>query len=493
MDCGLHLSGVIIEADAAHPNKMRLRGILVKLDQPSTKPPNGSQGHRILVPTEVARRRLGTLKGMGINYAPDLDGHAQRRKVGVINRAWIDGKDLRVEGHIWKHDFPEAEKDLKQPDLGMSMELGDVKVDNPHADVWRLDDFQFLGATILWRDSAAYRGTQAIAARAEQRRAGMKTRTSNNKSAARTSQGDRLATIAAQAAGSAVKESTKQVLAILKEQSETLAGIAAAQEELDGRVAALETGTVSISAEEDDAVDAKQGDNASSSSSSSEDEVAARGRKKKDDASSSSSSSSEDEVQGAGNKKKSGDQGGSSSSSSSEDEEEQLESAVDTDGQDELSDEGNAGHNNEGTKNRGNDGADDLIHKVGKTVSSARERALRTQNRQLRAQLQQMKAESDRLVHKLEKKLDRVQAQVSAASERAARKSFSPEVVGLLQKNNIDPSDLMRTGVKLTVAEVDGILASSGVKMEPEDKMAIKNVMLREGIMEEGRVVRARR
>src|ERR1017187_3799529 len=172
MNYGLHLTGVRIEAleaDAQHPNKLKFKGVLVRLDEASSKPPNGAAGHRIFVSTEVAKKRLGSLIGMGLNYAPDLDSHAQQRKVGVITKAWIDGKDLRVEGHVWKHDFPKAEKDLKQTGLGMSMELGDVRVDDPHADVWALDDFQFLGATILWRDSAAYNRTQAIAARAERR------------------------------------------------------------------------------------------------------------------------------------------------------------------------------------------------------------------------------------------------------------------------------------------------------------------------------------
>lgn len=485
----LGLLGAEVVADSAHPNKMKFRGILVQLDKPSTKPPNGSQGHRILVPTDVARRRLKTLIGMGINYAPDLDAHAQRRKVGVIDKAWIDGNDLRVEGHIWKHDFPEAEKDLKKPNLGMSMELGDVRVDNPQDDIWTLDDFQFLGATVLWRDSAAYRGTQAIAARAEQRRARMKTGSKSN-STARVSASERVAQIAAEAAAGAVKISNRKLLSALEKQTETLSVIAAQQEELEARVASIEAGR-QISAEDnlDDNMGAADGASSSSSSSENQGEHRVKAARKKDGASSSSSSSSSSEEEGVNAEGKKKNQGSSTSSSTTSSSEDEFEGAVDTGDLDDSNDsEGNAGHANEDAENRGEDGAGDLAKKVGKTVSSAREKVLRRENRRLREQL----AASGKAYDKLESKMDKLQHQVSAASTQMGRRSISPEIQAMLQKANLDAGDLLRTGVKLSVAEVDGILASSGVTLRVEDRMAIKSQFYRSGLMEDGRVQRAR-
>jgi DNA-binding transcriptional regulator YiaG len=477
-----------VEAGVQHPNKMKFRGVLVRLDEASTKPPNGSGGHKIMVSTDVAKRRLGTLIGMGLNYSPDLDTHAQRRKVGVIDKAWIDGKDLKVEGHIWKHDFPEAEKDLKQSGLGMSMELGDVRVDNPHADVWALDDFQFLGATILWRDSAAYNRTQAIAARAEQRREGMdKTRT---RSTARASQGEKLAQIAAEAAAGAVRKGSKQVLAALKSTTEALSGIAAQQEELSSRLAAVETGTTITAAGSEDDVDAA-GDAASSSSTSSEMETRRVKAAKKAAPSSSSSSTSSEEGDLETRRVKAAKKTSSSSSTSSEGNEDEFESSVDTgDLEENEKDEDDAGHANEDAKNRGHDGADDLIKKVGKTVESARIHALRKENKQLRAQLAAQVQASNKRVRKLESRFDKIQNQVTAASDRTSRRSLPPEVTTLLAKANIEAGDLYRTGTKMSVAEIDGILASSGVNLAPQDRMAIKNSLLKEGLMDEGRVER---
>jgi len=481
MNYGLHLSGVQIErveADTQHPNRMKFRGVLVRLDEPSTKAPNGAAGHKILVSTEVAKRRLKTLIGMGLNYAPDLDGHAQRRKVGVIDKAWIDGKDLKVEGHVWKHDFPEAEKDLKQSGLGMSMELGDVRVDNPHADVWKLDDFQFLGATILWRDSAAYYRTQAIAARAEQRRGSM-SKSAKTKVAAHasTSSAKRLAQIAAEAAAGAVRQGTRELLASFKEQTEVLAGIAASQEELADRVSALESGSTHTIAAEDgddeDEIDA---------TASSQEQVDAAGDEVDDE---------EMETRKVKAKGKKADDGASSSSaSSSSQEEEEMESAMDEgDLEEEETDIGNkAGHINEDAKNHGSDTTGNKT--VGKTVESAKVRALRSSNRKLREQLTQVQADSNTRIGKLETRLEKMSKQVEAAAKQTSRRSVSPEIAGLLAKGNVDPSDLFRTNTKLTVAEVDGILASSGANLSVQDRASIKSAMYREGLMEEGRVSR---
>lgn len=166
----LNISDLSVDAseDKSHPNRMPFSGVLVTLDAPSDQPPHGSDGHLIQMPKEAAARRLRSLIGMGVNYAPELTDHAPRKKVGVITSAWLEGNAVRVKGHIWKHDFPEAVVDIKGKNgLGMSMELGEVRVRDTDEDVWILDDFQFTGATILKSGRAAYWQT-SLAASADQ-------------------------------------------------------------------------------------------------------------------------------------------------------------------------------------------------------------------------------------------------------------------------------------------------------------------------------------
>jgi len=465
-----------VEAGAGHPNKMRVRGMLVQLDTPSNKPPNGAQGHRILVPMEVAKRRLKTLVGMGLNYSPDLDAHAQRRKVGVIDKAWIAGNELMIEGHVWKHDFPEAEKDLKQSGLGMSMELGEVRVDNPNADVWTLDDFQFLGATILWRKSAAYNNTRAIAARAEQRRGSM-SKTVNKTGKASREQGERVAQIAAEAAAGAVRKGTSKILAVLETQTNALAEITAQQEEFDSRLSAIETGTTHLSADADDDVSAA-GKKASSSTTTSSSTASEDGgwSAAEDDAAAAAKASS------------------STTSSSTASEDVGAEGVDKGDLDEEDTDLGQkAGHANEDAENRGSDGAEDVVKKVGSTVSSARMRALKTANKQLQRQLAASQQQIAKLEHKLGHKIEKLQAQVTDAAQRMSRRSLSPEITAMMAKANIDPVDMFRSGSKLSVAEVDGVISSSGIPMNPVDRVAWKQAFLHAGLMDEGRVERSPR
>jgi hypothetical protein len=147
--------------DSDHPNLSPFKGTLLMLDESSTQPPHGSDGHAIFVPTRVAEQRLATLPGMAINYQTDLEGHNPGKKIGVITKARIEGKKVKVEGVIWKKDFPEALRTFRmnKGKLGMSMELGDVYVRDKDEDIWHLEDFHFTGATILKKDHAAYENT----------------------------------------------------------------------------------------------------------------------------------------------------------------------------------------------------------------------------------------------------------------------------------------------------------------------------------------------
>lgn len=152
--------------DSDHPNLAPFEGTLLLLDEPSAQPPHGSDGKQILVPTEAAKKRLGSLIGMGIDYdGQDLEGHDVKQKIGLITQAWIEGNKVKVKGNIWKKDFPEAMAAFRRNrgNLGMSMELANVYVDDKDNDIWKLNDFVFTGGAILKRDHAAYDDTELAA------------------------------------------------------------------------------------------------------------------------------------------------------------------------------------------------------------------------------------------------------------------------------------------------------------------------------------------
>ena len=198
-----------------HPNRAGFRGVLTVVDAASQRAPAGSKGHRVVLTRAAAEVALPSLLGMALDYAPSLDRHDQRRKVGVITSAEIIGKKLEVGGYLYAKDFPEIVEEIgksgkktptlnvartatfrmghppvsltaavrglrnmikarpkgstsicarsaeagSQGGLGMSYEVTDVSVADTRSHVWVLTHVTFTGAAILRRNRAAYEET----------------------------------------------------------------------------------------------------------------------------------------------------------------------------------------------------------------------------------------------------------------------------------------------------------------------------------------------
>ena len=439
--------GAATLAPSDHPNRMNFRGCLLLLDEPSTKPPNGAEGHKILVPSDVAKRRLNTLVGMGLNYAPDLAAHAQRRKVGTITKAYIKGNEVWVDGIVWKKDFPEAEKDLKQKGLGMSMELGDVDVQDQDAKVWTLKDFCFLGATILWKRSAAYSQTLAIAANAE----------NGGKMATKKTTQELDASKIAELAANAVM---KQVSPALN----SVRTLAKAVGSLSAKFDALEMDLLARKDEDED---------------EDEDEDAAAVTAKKDE--------DEDAAAVTAGKKRADDDDDDDGDEDDEDEDD-MDSTVDkgdltdlgpTTGED-AEDNDTPGKFGSGVKNKGDKTTSE--DKVGKTVSSAQYVKVLRANHEL-----------SQRVKKLEKQMSASRKQIAAASAQTDRRSqavpIDTYVQSLCAKGGLDAREMQASGQKLTVDQVDAILKD--VNLSVEQRMVFKNRFLEAGLMEQGYVNRS--
>lgn len=158
----LEAMAVMLPEVADHPNRAPFTGVLTLVDEPSTKPPSGARGHRVILTRAAALAALPSLLGMAVDYVPSWDGHDARRKCGIITHADLDGMQLRVAGYLYARDFPEVERQVRQclaGAMGMSWELADAHVADMRAEIWTLTKATFTGAAILLRDKAAYRGT----------------------------------------------------------------------------------------------------------------------------------------------------------------------------------------------------------------------------------------------------------------------------------------------------------------------------------------------
>lgn len=158
----LEALGVTLPEVAGHPNRVPFEGVLTLVDEPSSRPPSGARGHRVILTRAAAMAALPSLVGMAVDYAPGWDGHDARRKCGIITQADVEGSRLKVSGYLFGKDFPEVEERMRHSaagTMGMSYEIADAHVEDMNADVWTLTRVTFTGAAILLRDKAAYRNT----------------------------------------------------------------------------------------------------------------------------------------------------------------------------------------------------------------------------------------------------------------------------------------------------------------------------------------------
>ena len=82
------------------------------VDVPSDRAPSGSHGKRVVLTRRATEKAIPSLIGMGVDYSPSLDQHDQKRKVGVITRAELVGRNLEVGGYLYGKDFPEIVSEI---------------------------------------------------------------------------------------------------------------------------------------------------------------------------------------------------------------------------------------------------------------------------------------------------------------------------------------------------------------------------------------------
>ena len=94
-----------------HPNRNAFRGVLTLVDVPSDGSLRGewTPGG---IDTASSRGGFPSLLGMALDSAPELDRHDARRKVGVITRAEIVGRQLEIGGYLFAKDFPEVVEEI---------------------------------------------------------------------------------------------------------------------------------------------------------------------------------------------------------------------------------------------------------------------------------------------------------------------------------------------------------------------------------------------
>src|SRR5271165_6594251 len=89
MNLELDAMAVAMPDVVGHPNRLPFRGVLTLVGVASQRSPSGARGHRVMLTRPATEAALPSLLGMALDYAPSLDAHDARRKIGIITEANI--------------------------------------------------------------------------------------------------------------------------------------------------------------------------------------------------------------------------------------------------------------------------------------------------------------------------------------------------------------------------------------------------------------------
>jgi hypothetical protein len=116
---------VVMPEVVGHPNRAAFTGVLTMVDVPSQRAPSGAKNHLVVLTKKAAEAALPSLLGMALDYSPGLDRHDVRRKVGVITRAEIVGRNVELGGYLFARDFPEIVEEIAKASPGGKQKLAD--------------------------------------------------------------------------------------------------------------------------------------------------------------------------------------------------------------------------------------------------------------------------------------------------------------------------------------------------------------------------------
>ena len=127
-------------------------------------PCGGNKGYNVVL---ADGNNVNELVGAGVNcsygWNNDFKQHDKGFKIGVIDAAAIVDDAIKVEGHLWKADFPDICDTIESAKeaLGCSVEVYSFGVVNDDkAKTQTLQDVHFTGLSLVYKNKAAFEGTQ---------------------------------------------------------------------------------------------------------------------------------------------------------------------------------------------------------------------------------------------------------------------------------------------------------------------------------------------
>ncbi len=152
----------------SHQNKMKFTATVMYLDQYSDGVPGGTVWDKILLEKSECEKALDTMNLMGINCVWNewstadwqFYGHDPRNKIGVVEKTYIEGNELKIDGIIYKNDFQDISRFIKNvmDSIGFSIEASFKDCEETEEGVI-IRDVEFTGVSMLFKNCAAYSDT----------------------------------------------------------------------------------------------------------------------------------------------------------------------------------------------------------------------------------------------------------------------------------------------------------------------------------------------
>lgn len=149
-----------------HINKLPFIATFMQIDSPSDGTPCGAD-YPIVLSMDEAQTCVSTMDLMAVDcvwsdWWPEdcMTGHDSRNKIGVVEKAYIEGNEMKMKGFIYALDFPDIAYFIRNatPALGFSMEcIADV--DTRDDGYEHMTNVTFTGVAILFQNLAAYKDT----------------------------------------------------------------------------------------------------------------------------------------------------------------------------------------------------------------------------------------------------------------------------------------------------------------------------------------------
>lgn len=158
----LQCSAVDVVVNKKHPNKLQFTASVSYVDKPSDAAPHGTNGKFLVLTRAGTEKALDSMALMGINCSMEsgYTQHDPREKVGIVEKAWIDGDLLKCQGFFYAQDYPDVAYFVRNAvnDLGFSIEATDIQCTQDETTVYATS-FVFTGLCALFAKSAAYTKT----------------------------------------------------------------------------------------------------------------------------------------------------------------------------------------------------------------------------------------------------------------------------------------------------------------------------------------------